>query len=51
VLEEAELRGTRPISTQQILEAVEAFRNDDMTREDFIQALGQPGLLGEPWKA
>jgi hypothetical protein len=50
VVDEAKIRGIGLITTQQLLDAIEAYRNEEMTREQFIQALAQPGLFHEPWK-
>ena len=50
VVQEAKTRSISLISSGQLLRAVEAYRNDEMTVEQFVEALGKPGLFVPPWE-
>ena len=50
IIREAKVRKIGLVSTQQLLEAIEAHRNEEMTQEQFVKALRAPGLFQEPWK-
>jgi hypothetical protein len=48
VVSEATKRGIGLISAFQLLEVIEAFRNEDISREQVIEALSRPGLFEIP---
>lgn len=49
VIEEAEMRGTTLLSTFQLLDAIEARRNNEITDDEFIEALKNAGVFQPPW--
>jgi len=49
VADEARGRGISLLSTQRLLEAIEAHRNAEVGTDDFIGALRNPGVFQPPW--
>jgi hypothetical protein len=50
VVDEAEIRSIGLLAAQELLRAIEAYRNDEMKVEGFLEALRRPGLFKPPWE-
>lgn len=51
VADEARGRGITLLSTQRLLEGIEAHRNGEVTTDEFITALRSPGVFRPPWSS
>lgn len=50
IVDEAKIRDIGLLSAEELLRAIEAHRNDEMTVERFVEALRRPGVFQPPWE-